>query len=549
MDAVKRRTSIRKIGTLMDHYQHLPTTHQSYRNSDTSDSEDSLLEKSTTDEPSTLHLIRRLCQALAAKRIAYCHWKSNNVLDRSASGDNDLDLLVSRADIPRFTGILYGLGFKQAEAPAEKQMPGVLDYYGYDEEADRLIHVHAHYQLILGHDMTKNYRLPVERSYIESAVQGDLFKVPASEFEFIVFVIRMILKHSTWDAIIGGQGALNLAERKELSYLQDRLNQERVLDLLKQNLASIDIDLFNKCVRALRPDCSTLTRIRIGRQLQARLQSNARRPQSIDTYLKLWRRVSLAIRRRIFKSLPTYRLESGGAMIAIVGGDGAGKTTAVDSLYTWLSKTFETTRVHLGKPSWSATTIAIRGFLKIWQLIGLYPPASSFRETPAQKSLVSPGYPWLLREACTARDRYRTYIRARRFTAKGGLAVCDRFPLPQIRLMDGPLAAQFIGNLTNGPQAERFMSPKKDSPLAKALVKIEESYYDRIMLPDLLIVLRVVPEIAVQRKTDENGVFVRERSTEIWKLNWQDTNAHIIDAGKSKADVLAELKTLIWSNL
>ncbi len=121
----------------MSHYQHIPTAQQSYRNTDTSGNLDGLLEKSITYEPSTLDLIHRLCQeALEAERISYCHWKSNNALDRSASGDNDLDLLVSRADIPRFTGILYRLGFKQAKAPAEKQMPGVLDYYGFDVAAD-----------------------------------------------------------------------------------------------------------------------------------------------------------------------------------------------------------------------------------------------------------------------------------------------------------------------------------------------------------------------------------------------------------------------------
>jgi hypothetical protein len=134
--------------------------------------------------------------------ITYCHWKSNNALDRSASGINDLDLLVSRADTDQFNRILNDLGFIQCRAPREKQMPGVLSFFGFDIEADKLIHVHAHYQLIIGHDMTKNYRLPIERPYLDSAIQNGLFKIPAPEFEFIVFVIRMVLKHSTWDSIL-----------------------------------------------------------------------------------------------------------------------------------------------------------------------------------------------------------------------------------------------------------------------------------------------------------------------------------------------------------
>ncbi len=66
---------------------------------------------------------------------------------------------------------------------------------------------------------------------------------------------------------------------------------------------------------------------------------------------------------------------------------------------------------------------------------------------------------------------------------------------------------------------------------------------------ELLIVFRVDPEIAVQRKTDEDANTVRERSTEIWEQDWQDTGFHIIDASQSKTQVLAELKSLIWPEL
>jgi hypothetical protein len=48
--------------------------------------------------------------------------RATTLLDRSASGDNDLDFLLSRADVPRFTAILGRMGFA-ATAPAEKQLP------------------------------------------------------------------------------------------------------------------------------------------------------------------------------------------------------------------------------------------------------------------------------------------------------------------------------------------------------------------------------------------------------------------------------------------
>ena len=85
-----------------------------------------------------------------------------------------------------------------------------------------LVHVHAHFQLILGNDLSKNYRLPLEQDYLRSSVQQDLFRIPAPEFELVVLVIRMVLKHSTWDSILMRHGQLSPSERDELNDLSTK---------------------------------------------------------------------------------------------------------------------------------------------------------------------------------------------------------------------------------------------------------------------------------------------------------------------------------------
>jgi thymidylate kinase len=488
-------------------------------------------------EQSILNLVYKLCKALEAERVVYCHWKSNDALARSASGDNDLDLLVDRTDVQRFTEILYRSGFKEAKAPPEQQMPGVVDYYGYDAEADKLVHVHAHYQLVLGHDATKNYHLPLERPFLESAVQGDLFKTPAPEYEFIVFVIRMVLKHSTWDTILSGHGALSAAEQQELSYLQAKACRAQINCTLKQHLPFVDEVLFDDCLHSLQPGCSIWTRIKVGQRLQSQLKPHARRSPVSDVYLKFRSRVVGAIQRQIFRRVEKKHMVSGGAMIAIVGGDGAGKSTAINELHAWLSTYFKTIKVHMGKPAWSWTTIALRGILKIGRSLGLYPfMRAPFQYAVETNSTVFPGYPWLLRQVCTARDRYLTYARARRFASNGGVVICDRLPLPQVMLMDGP-------------QVARMTSTCNSNRLIKFLTRLETKYYQHIMLPDLLVVLRADPEIAVQRKMGEDAASVRVRSSQVWEVDWRRLPAYVIDGNRSKEEVLSELKTLVWSKL
>jgi thymidylate kinase len=493
----------------------------------------------TADGDAVLELVRTLCDRLETEGVAYCHWKSNEALDRSASGENDLDLLIAAAAASRFETVLADLGFKTARAPSTKEMPGVFHAYGLDAGSGRLVHVHAHYRLVLGDDMTKNYRLPVEDAYVASATRGPVFRVPSPEFELVVFVIRMVLKHSTLDAIVSGHGRLLPSEARERTWLLERADVTRAREIALAHIPIVDAALWDACVRCLDPAAPRPLRIATARRLEAALARHARRSPALDVPVRLWRRARVIVRRRVLhRPSPRGRLAGGGAIIALVGGDGAGKSTATEEVVRWLSKDFRTVALHLGKPPRSRLSALVQAAWSRGARRG------GSRGATVADLAAAPGrasgaraYVKILQHALIARDRSLAVRAARRAAARGVLVVADRFPVPAVASMDAPVAPRILG-------------ARDRSPLAKALAAIERRAYSRVGRPDVLVVLRVDPDVAAERKrgVDDEDV-VRQRAMEIAAIDWSAASAIVIDAGAPKEDVMRQVKSAIWSRL
>ena len=482
-----------------------------------------------------LDLVVSLCLKLEAAHVPYCHFKSNEALDRSLTGENDLDLLVGAEGAERFLEVLAALGFKEGRPPRVRRIPGVAQYYGLDAATGRLVQVHAHRRLVFGDDTTKNFALDIEDAYIASAPRGPLLRVPSPEYEYLLFTLRMVVKHCTPDAMFMLQGRMSSSERRELIWLTDRADPARVRELVRTDLPFIGQELFDRCVAAVQPGCAAWFRWRTAGRLHRALAAHRRRRRFADASLRVLRRVTWVL-RRLLRGRPGKRL-AGGALIAVVGGDGAGKSTAISDLSGWLSGPFDVERVHLGKPPPGLLTVVIKGPMFVLRKLGMFRSTLVPVQSLKEQGTTFPGYGYIVWYVLTARDRNRLYARTRRSVLSGRIVLSDRFPLEKIRTMDG--------------EKTTWLAERHDlGSVARWLVSLERRYYANFIWPDQLIVLRVDPAIAVERKQrEEEAGFVRPRSSEVWQADWSDTPAVVVDAGRPREEVQATMRSIVWSRL
>jgi thymidylate kinase len=453
-------------------------------------------------------LLVRLRAALAEKKVRHCQWKGHWKSDRWTTGEGDIDLLVAPADFSTFAAVAHQLGYRPAYADPHVEIPGVSSWYGYDRELPGFLRLHVYTRLIIGVHWRTLYRLPLEEAALEEVVPRAVFPSPRPEIELILFVLRMVMRRSIID--VGREPRWLPVAREELAYLETQANPQRLHELLARHLPAVDRELFDGCREALTRLAGWRRRTAARRSL-ARALAAGTRPATWGVTV---RRVVAAARARVgIRSAPSRRPASGGLLVAIVGADGAGKSTCTLALRKWLGAHFETMHAHLGRPPRSWTTILVGALRKIL-------PLGTLNH---------------LRHLCTARDRYRIAARTARFAIKGGIALCERYPGAENRHLVGPRIRENAG--------------ANPGTLVQRLATLEEDYYRRLPRPDLRLVLRVPPDVAVQRKTTEPADYVRRRAMAAWDAKWTGANTRVIDAGQPLVDVVADLKGALWQEL
>jgi len=471
-----------------------------------------------------LELCKSFFEYLNSNGVRYCHWKSNLNLDKSLSGKTDLDILVAPSSQHSLNQAIDAYGIKKLLNPPGKQFPDLEDYLGFDQETGAFIHLHVHYALVLGEKFIKNHHLPLEEFFLNHLIlssQG--VWIPCPELELIVLVLRAhmktdlvsLAKHQLKDCLGQSHVPFPVNIQQEFLELIKCSDLEKARSIYRETGLPLHEEIIFGFIREL-SEGTLHARAVARRKIQILYGLRGfQRQNCLVAYLKYSAQYLQGV-PPLSKIISSKKktIWGGGKVFALVGADGAGKSTLAQDLNAWLSWKVRVRRTYHGIPKSAIVQIC---FWVVQQLE---------RQSLTRLSNALDALLWVF----IARKRYVCSVQAHRFAAEGELVLSDRFPMKDFHNMSIPM---------DGPRL---------SGAGGRFAQCESVWYQKLVYPHCIFVLRVAFDELRKRKADLPLDTHMLKADAVNSITERD-GIVVVDANRSYEEVLLQIKRLIWQEL
>jgi len=377
--------------------------------------------------------------------VRYCLYKSLNFLDQDLAGERgDIDVVVDSTEFSVFEACARRAGFRRVIGG----LPWPIYFVGRDQKTQKFVMIDVDVCFRFGPKPMRPFRLPVDWNRLKLRLERGVKVLSGADYFLLMLFMRLSSSAPKQDDLC------------ELKSLYPLVKDENFTDSSLFSSVDLNLDLLSVFTSRLleAPDWYVLQKkckADLMALLWAAVDSAQRSEQFGNTVLYRMKVLLRKVGRLL--SLPAYRIRSKGLLVALVGVDGAGKSTAVETLMS--DKYYQLTgvrRVYFGFNEYR-----IPGVLWANKVMSRIPV---FKYVPRLMMII---------------DRQLRIIPALFYRQRGNLVVCDRY------YYDDEISKSLIGSQV-GPLS-----------LLKKILKPR-----MFVIPDLTIYLDVSPEVAYARKQD-----------------------------------------------